>query len=96
MAAARERGVYAIGVDVDQSSLGPYVLTSAVLRENTIVYDAVAEAARGHFVGGIHTFGVAENGVGIGTTSKVVPASIVRMVDVQARKIARGEIGVTS
>jgi basic membrane lipoprotein Med (substrate-binding protein (PBP1-ABC) superfamily) len=90
MAAARERGVYAIGVDVDQSSLGSYVLTSALLREDTAVYDVVRDAAEHRFRGGTRTFGVAQSGVGIGKMSRIVPPSIVRIVAMEATKIQPG------
>jgi basic membrane protein A and related proteins len=96
MSAAREHGVYAIGVDVDQSSLGSFVLTSALLREDTAVYDVVRDATRQRFAGGIRTFGVAQNGIGIGKTSSIVPSSIVKMVATEATKIARGHIRVRS
>jgi basic membrane protein A len=96
MSAARERGVYAIGVDVDQSSLGSYVLTSALLREDTAVYDVVRDAVRQRFTGSIRTFGVAQNGVGVGKMSRIVPPSIVKMVAAQATKIAHGVVRVRS
>src|SRR5207244_11438629 len=36
--AAKEKGVWGIGVDVDQSYLGPHILTSAVKRVDLWVY----------------------------------------------------------
>src|SRR2546425_4198551 len=37
--AAKEKGVWGIGVDADQSFLGPHILTSAVKRVDTAVFD---------------------------------------------------------
>ena len=39
--AAKEKGVWGIGVDADQSFLGPHILTSAVKRVDTAVFDAI-------------------------------------------------------
>src|SRR4051812_33608840 len=39
--AAKEKHVWGIGVDADQSFLGPHILTSAVKRVDTAVFDAV-------------------------------------------------------
>jgi basic membrane protein A len=92
--AAKERGMYAIGVDVDRSYLGPYVLTSALKNYDTVVYDAVMQAAQNHFKGGEHSIGLADGGVGIGRLSRIVPASIAAAVQAQERKIIHGEITV--
>ena len=45
--AAREKGVWGIGVDADQGFLGPYILTSAEKRVDTAVFDAIRDAAIG-------------------------------------------------
>src|SRR5262249_6715558 len=50
--AAKERGVWGIGVDADQGYLGTYVLTSALKRVDTAVYNAIKEAQAGNFKGG--------------------------------------------
>jgi basic membrane protein A and related proteins len=70
--AAKEKGVQGIGVDADQSYLGPHILTSALKRVDVAVYDAIKRVQEGKFKGGtdvIHT--VANDGVGIG---KIGPA----------------------
>jgi basic membrane protein A len=94
MEAARDRGVYAIGVDEDRSSLGQFVLTSAVKHLDTAVYFAIMDAARNHFLGGIRPVGLAEGGTSIGKPSRLVPPSILTSVEAQARKIAKGEITI--
>jgi len=45
--AASERGIWGIGVDVDQSHLGGHILTSAVIRMDVAVFDTIEELARG-------------------------------------------------
>src|SRR5690349_7887186 len=44
---ARERGVWGIGVDVDQSDLGPHILTSALVRFDVAVFDTIEALASG-------------------------------------------------
>jgi basic membrane protein A and related proteins len=73
--AAKEKGVWGIGVDADQSFLGPHILTSAVKRVDTAVFDAIKLVADGKFKGGNITFGLKDNGVGIGKISPKVPKS---------------------
>jgi basic membrane protein A and related proteins len=90
--AAQQRGVYGIGVDTDQSPLGRFVLSSALKRFDTGVYEAIMAAARGHFKGGIQTLGLTQGATGIGKPSKLVPPPILAMVKAQAKKIARGRI----
>ena len=63
--AAREKGVWGIGVDADQSFLGPHILTSAVKRVDTAVFLAIKSVVDGTFKGGNIVFGLKENGVDI-------------------------------
>ncbi len=46
--AARERNVWGIGVDADQSFLGPHILTSATKKVDRAVFLAVTVGAEGH------------------------------------------------
>ena len=62
--AAKEKGVWGIGIDADQSFLGPHILTSAVKRVDTAVFDAIKLVVDGKFKGGNITFGLKDNGVG--------------------------------
>ena len=45
LSAAKERGVFGIGVDADQGYLGPHVMTSATKKVDVAVYQTI-EAAR--------------------------------------------------
>jgi basic membrane protein A len=78
--AAKEKGVWGIGVDADQSFLGPHILTSAVKRVDTAVFDAIKLVVDGKFKGGNITFGLKDNGVAIGKISPKVPQSEVAKV----------------
>jgi basic membrane protein A and related proteins len=77
LSAAQEKGVWGIGVDADQGFLGPYVLTSALKRVDTAVYDSIETAKAGKFQGGRDVvYGIDVGGVGIGRFSTKAPAGI--------------------
>jgi basic membrane protein A and related proteins len=68
--AAKEHGLFAIGVDRDQSFLGPHILTSAVKRVDVGVFDAIKAAKNGTFKGGSNlVFNLKNNGVALGKIS---------------------------
>jgi basic membrane protein A and related proteins len=91
--AAKQAGVYGVGVDVDQSYLGPYILTSAVKRVDNGVYLAIKGAQNGQFKGGANlTFNLKNNGVGLGKVSAVVPASVLKKVASLRKLIVSGKI----
>ncbi|HEX4935613.1 MAG TPA: BMP family ABC transporter substrate-binding protein, partial [Gemmatimonadaceae bacterium] len=63
--AARQTGRLAIGVDADQYAEAPgSILTSMVKGIDAAVFDAIKRTRDGTFTGGIHEFGLAEQGVG--------------------------------
>ena len=90
--AAREKGVWGIGVDADQSFLGPHILTSAVKRVDTAVFVAIKSVVDGTFKGGNMTFGLKDNGVGIGKISPKVPKADVAKVNQVREDIVSGKI----
>ncbi len=90
--AAKEKHVWGIGVDADQSFLGPHILTSAVKRVDTAVYDAIKLVVEGKFRGGNIVFGLKDNGVTIGKISPKVPKSEVAAVDKVRAEIISGKI----
>jgi basic membrane protein A and related proteins len=68
--AAKEKGVQGIGVDADQSYLGPHILTSALKKVDVAVFDAIKRAGAGDFKGGTDVIATVKNdGVGIGKIS---------------------------
>jgi basic membrane protein A and related proteins len=91
--AAHEKNVWGIGVDADQSFLGPYILTSAEKRVDTAVYDAIRDARNGHFQGGKDAvYGLNKGGVGLGKFSPKTPAGIEIKVDQIRKQIIDGKI----
>jgi basic membrane protein A and related proteins len=93
--AAREQDVWGIGVDADQAYLGPHVLTSAQKKVDEGVFRTIKSVVDGTWQGGRNlTFGLAQNGVGLGTVSSDVPRSDVEKVAEISKRIASGEIEV--
>ena len=91
--AAKEKGVWGIGVDADQSDLGPHVLTSATKRVDQAVLLTVKDVRAGKFRGGRNAvFGLAQNGVGLGKISPKVPKADVAAVEKIKQEIVGGKI----
>ncbi len=91
--AAKERNVWGIGVDADQSYLGPQVLTSAMKRVDTSVFSTIQQVLDNKFAGGTNAvFSLANNGVGLGKISPRVPKADVLKVQQIAKQIAAGKI----
>jgi basic membrane protein A len=66
--AAREKGLQGIGVDADQSYLGPFILTSAEKKVDNAVFNAIKAAMNGQFSGGQNVINsLANGGIGYGT-----------------------------
>ncbi len=91
--AAKEKGVWAIGVDADQSYLGSQVLTSAMKRVDNSVYDTVKQVLDGTFKGGTNSrFSLENDGVGLGKISPRVPQATVQKVEAVRKQIVSGAI----
>jgi basic membrane protein A and related proteins len=91
--AAKEQGVWGIGVDADQSFLGPHILTSAVKGVDTAVFLAIKSVVDGNFKGGTNMiFGLKQNGVGIGKISPKVDKADVDAVNKVRDDIVSGTI----
>lgn len=70
---AKSKGVWGIGVDADQSFLGSHILTSALKKVDVAVFDTIKSVKDGTFQGGANgTYGINEDGVGLG---KIAPAA---------------------
>ncbi|ANF96143.1 BMP family lipoprotein [Paenibacillus bovis] len=99
-AASRKKSgqqVWVIGVDKDQSlEFGDEVtLTSMIKRVDTAVEKVSQEVIDGTFKGGTETLGLKDDGVGIAeTSSKNVPADVLKLVDEYKAKIVAGEVKV--
>jgi basic membrane protein A len=95
--AASERGIWGIGVDVDQSHLGRHILTSAVKRIDVAVFDTIEELARGTLeTGRTSRFSLRNRGVGLGTISAAVPHSLKAEVEDVMAEIVAGRIPIAS
>jgi basic membrane protein A len=91
--AAKEKAVWGVGVDADQGYLGSYILTSALKRVDTSVFDSIKDAKEGKFKGGTDAvYGLDVDGVGIGKFSAKAPAGIAAKVQEIKQKIADGTI----
>ena len=91
--AAGERDRWGIGVDADQSHLGDHILTSAQKGVDAAVLLTIQSVLEGAWEGGGNaTFGLAEEGVGLGTVSADVPDEDVEAVEAIEQQIADGEI----
>jgi basic membrane protein A and related proteins len=90
--AAKEKGVQGIGVDADQSYLGPHILTSALKKVDVAVFDAIKRAQAGKFAGGTDVIATVKNGgVGLGKISPEGQKYADQIKKVQ-EQIAAGEI----
>jgi basic membrane protein A len=91
--AAHTKNVWGVGVDADQGFLGPWILTSALKRVDTAVYDSIKDATEGKFKGGQDSvYGLKVNGVGIGKFSPDTPKNIPPAVDKVEQQIVSGKI----
>src|SRR5215211_1612199 len=95
--AASERGIWGIGVDVDQSHLGPHILTSALVRFDVAVFDTIEALARGTLeTGRTSRFSLENRGVGVGAISAAVPRSLKAEIEGVSAEIVAGRIPVAS
>ncbi len=91
--AAKEKHVWGIGADADQSFLGPHILVSALKKVDVAVYDTVKSVKDGAFKGGSdRVFDTASNGVGLGSISPRVSKSIVTRAKAIEKKLAAHQI----
>jgi basic membrane protein A len=96
--ACRDMGVKAIGVDSDQYDEMPgTVVTSMIKRGDVAVFDTIVAVTKNEFRGGLHAFGLAEEGVGYVSEGPhgagIPPAVRARVAELRAA-IVRGEIKV--
>ena len=93
--AAAQAGKWGIGVDVDQFKLANHVLTSAIKRVDTGIYDAIEAAKAGKFKGGTDVlYNLNNNGVGVGTISPQVPAKFITAMNKIRAQIMTGKLNV--
>ena len=94
--ACNEKGVYSIGVNIDQSHLAPdTVLTSALTRGDVAIQMFVKSYLDGAVLTGHTTLNCANGGVGLVESSFFTDDDKAAIADVTA-KIISGEIKVTN
>ena len=90
---------YAIGVDSNQNWVKPgFILTSMVKRVDVAVYNTVKELVEGRFNGGIHLFGLDNDGLGYALdeyNEKAIPPAVLEAVERARQDIIAGRIKVT-
>ena len=95
--AAKEKKVYAIGVDADQNYMAPdNVITSALKGMDVATFDIIKSAIDDKFKSGDVLFDLSNDGVGFATPTKVVPKDVVDKVNEAAKQIKAGTIKVTN
>ncbi|MEG0069366.1 BMP family lipoprotein [Cetobacterium sp.] len=99
IAAAKEKGVFAIGVDSNQDGVEPgTVLTSMLKNVDVAVYDVVKNLTKGEFVPGLAVYGAQENGVGVTEfefTKDIIGAEKLKKFEEIKAKLMSGEIKVS-
>jgi basic membrane protein A len=91
--AAKQKGVWGIGVDADQAYLGSHILTSGVKRVDTAVYTFYKLAQSGKLGAGRDlVFNLKNKGQDVGKISKRVPKSFVTKMNAQKALIIKGKI----
>ncbi len=97
--AAKEKGVYAIGVDSNQDNVEPgVILTSMIKNVDVSVFELIKNVKEGSYKPQVYEFGLKENGVGTTnfefTKDKIGAENIKKLDEIKA-KIVSGEIKVS-
>ena len=93
--ATKDEGVWGVGVDADQSYLGPHILTSAVLRLDEGVFTVVQRFLRGKLAADRSSvFDLRNGGVGLGHISPKVERRFLRRLETIRNAIIAGKIRV--
>lgn len=93
--AAKEKHVWGIGVDADESYLGPHVLTSVLKNMDVALVREVRSLLAGTFrTSSTDVLTLANGGVGLGTISPRVPRALVAKLERVRREVIAGRIAV--
>jgi basic membrane protein A len=91
---------FVIGVDSNQNWVKPgYVLTSMVKRVDNAVYQIVRDRVEGRALGGIHVYGLDNDGIGYATddyNKDLLSPEVIKTVNEAKQKIISGQIKVTN
>ncbi len=93
--ACNEEGIWAIGVDTDQSNLAPdHVITSAMKRVDVACQDISKAVADGSFTSGTHLYDLSNGGVDLAPTRDHIPADVLEVVEQAKADIIAGKVVV--
>ncbi|MGE0105268.1 MAG: BMP family protein [Blastocatellales bacterium] len=97
--AAEAYNKFAIGVDANQNWVKPgHILTSMLKRIDNAVYSVVQDEVAGKFKGGVHVYGLDNNGVDYALDQynrDLIPPDVIERVNQAKRDIIAGKIKVT-
>ncbi len=89
--ACNEEGIWAIGVDTDQSILAPdHVITSAMKRVDVASQDISKAVKDGSYTAGVHTYDLSNGGVDLAPTRDHIPADVLEKVEAAKKAIIDG------
>ncbi|HWM86357.1 MAG TPA: BMP family ABC transporter substrate-binding protein [Kofleriaceae bacterium] len=98
--AAKGQKKMAIGVDSDQFHVAPCcVLTSMLKKVDVAVFDTIKQVSENKWEGGVHEFGLSDDGVGFvydDNNKDRIPKEVVDEVNELSKKIVDGSIKVPS
>ena len=97
--AAEQYKKFVIGVDSNQNWVKPgFVLTSMVKRVDNAVYQIISDRVGSKFQGGIHVYGLENDGVGYALdkfNEPLISKDVLQQVEAAKQKIIDGQIQVT-
>ena len=90
--ACDEEGIWAIGVDTDQSKEAPdHVITSAMKRVDVASQDISKAVKAEAFTAGVHLYDLSNGGVDLAPTRDHIPAEVLELVEAAKAAIIAGE-----
>ena len=93
--ACADNGIYAIGVDYDQSFIAPEtVITSAMKRVDNGVQDICKALKDGKFAGGVRKYSLTDGGVDIAPTTTLLTPEALAAVEQAKKDILDGKVTV--
>src|SRR5262249_19827231 len=92
--AAGDKGVYSIGVDVDQKSSNPSVIASALKDVKTAVFTSIKSVVDNVYGGGPLRFTMQNDGVGYAPGNIPLPPDVTAEVQKIADQIKSGALNV--
>ncbi len=90
---------FAIGVDANQNWVKPgFILTSMLKRIDNAVYSIIKDEIDGKFQGGVHVYGLENDGIGYALDEynrHLIPQTVIDKVEQAKKEIIAGKIKVT-